>query len=124
VKVVGYAFLPPDSHRLSCVSLPGAPQLLDERIEAGIRQDPVQPLEVKDARRSSGGPTCPPTSATPGAPPVSCPLPWSFSVALEALGVGPIRQPLLGQRDERGGAESRFAERPGMTRRWVSVEQR
>ena len=39
----------------------------------------------KDARRSSEGPTSPPTSATPGAPPVSCPLPWSFSVRIRSL---------------------------------------
>jgi len=35
VKVVGYAFLPPDSHRLSFASLPGAPQQIDEAAEGG-----------------------------------------------------------------------------------------
>ena len=34
----------------------------------------------RDARRSSEGPPCPPTSATLGAPPVSCPSPWTFTV--------------------------------------------
>ena len=34
----------------------------------------------KDARHSSEGPPCPPTSATPVAPPVSCPSPWLSSV--------------------------------------------
>ena len=34
----------------------------------------------KDARHSSEGPPCPPTSATPVAPPVFCPSPWLSSV--------------------------------------------
>ena len=34
----------------------------------------------KDVRHSSEGPPCPPTSATPVAPPVSCPSPWLSSV--------------------------------------------
>ena len=36
MKVVGYAFLPPDSHRLSFASLPGAPQHLDENLPKSI----------------------------------------------------------------------------------------
>ena len=36
---------------------------------------PGSAARSKDAHRSSEGPPCPPTSATPGAPPVSCPSP-------------------------------------------------